>query len=310
MIRNIKVKLRLYEISMGLIMAVGVMIIWGLVNNKENSFSNYSGLWFFFCFIIGSAFMWGRRFLLKPASKVLSEDQRPPVLYLRSFKDDDITSRPIRESALPVSFTEEEYLVDVLNDFGPCVAIGQPGEKLPDLGAARMYVANDQWQDKVKELLISSKLVVLRAGKTKNFLWEVEQSIKSIHPRNIIILIPKMKNIYVQFHRLANQAFPKPLPENIGESSLFSGIASLHGYIYFDEDWTPHFTKFKFQIPFWQRWMPDPITYVIRSSLAPIYEHFGMFIPKTERISIFVIIAAFLLSIVALLKLDRFLNQL
>jgi hypothetical protein len=302
---NSKISLRAYEISMGLVMAVGVMTIRGLVNNKENTFSNYSGLWFFFSFIIGSILIWRRRLLLKSASKALSEDQRPPILYLRSFQDDDITSRPIRESALPFSFTEEEYLVEMLNDFGPCIAIGQPGEKLPDLGAARIYVADDQWQEKVRELLVSSRLVVLRAGKTKNFLWEVEQSIKSVNPRNIIILIPRMKNVYSWFRKLANRSFPRALPETIGEPSLFSGIASLHGYIYFDEDWTPHFTKFEFRIPFWQRNIAYPTTYVMRNSLAPIYEHFGMPVPKTENMNLAVVLVAFFLSMLCLSLLNR-----
>jgi len=305
-----KISLRLYEISMGLLMAVGVMTIRGLVNNRENTFSNYSGLWFLLSFIIGWIVVWGRRRKLKPASKVLSEDQRPPVLYLRSFQDDTITSRPLRESTSPVPFTEEEYLVAVLNDFGPCIAIGQPGERLPDLGAARMYVADDQWQDKVRELLVSSKLVVLRAGKTRNFLWEVEQSIKNVNPLKIIILIPKMKNTYSQFRKLANSLFPKPLPETIGEPNLFSGVASLHGYLYFDEDWTSHFARFEFRIPFWKRNMADPITYLLQNSLGPIYERFGNPIPKTEGINVFVIAAAFLLSMVALLMFDRALNPL
>jgi hypothetical protein len=233
---NSRISLRFYEISMGLLLAVGVMTIRGLVNSKENTFSDYSGLWFLFSFIISSIFIWGRRLKLKPAGKVLSEDQRPPVLYLRSFKDDKITSRLLRESTPLVPFTEEEYLVAVLNEFGPCIAIGQPGERLPDLGAARMYVADDQWRDRVGELLVSSKLVVLRAGQTSNFLWEVEQSIKNVNPLKIIILIPKMKNTYIQFRKLTNSLFPKPLPETIGDPHLYQGAASLHGYLYFDED--------------------------------------------------------------------------
>jgi hypothetical protein len=254
--------------------------------------------------------MWGRKLTQKPASKVLAEDTRPPVLYLRSFKDDHITSTPVREADVPMVFTEEEYLVDVLNDFGPCIAIGQPGEKFSDLGAARMYVENDKWKDKVRELLISSKLVVLRAGQTQNFLWEVVQSVKHVNPRNMIILIPRMKYTYDKIYGLANQYFPKPLPKTIGESNLFLGAASLHGYIYFDADWTPHFVRFEFQIPFWQRRMSNPTEYIIRNSFAPIYERLGMLVPKTEDSNLGVVMAAFLLSILGLSLLNRLLNQL
>jgi hypothetical protein len=298
--RNSKIKLRFYEISLGLSLALTATTIWGWITAKDYWFS---GLWVSFCLVTGFAFMWGRKLMQKSADKVLLEDQRPPVLYLRSFKDDAITSSLIDTSTSPVSFTEEEFLMEVLNDFGPCIAIGQPGEKIPDLGAARMYVADDQWQDKVRELLISSRLVVLRAGRTKNFLWEVEKSIQSVTPRNLIILIPKTKNVYSQFHKLANQSFPKPLPESIGESNLTSGIASLHGFFYFDDDWTPHFTKFEFRIPFWQREVVFPIMYVMRNSLAPIYERFGILMPKTEYMNYAVVAVTFVLSMLAIIFL-------
>ena len=200
--------------------------------------------------------------------------------------------------------------MDVLHDFGPCIAIGRPGEKLPHLGAARMYIADDKWQDEVRGLLTSSRLVVLRAGKTKNFLWEVEQSIRNVDPRKIILLIPKKRDDYSEFYKLANRSFPRSLPENIGNPNLFLGIASLYGFIYFDEDWTPYFIKFEFRIPFWKRHMSFPVTYVIRDSLAPIYERFGILRPKTEDMSLAVVLVAFLLSMLALVLLSGYLNQL
>lgn len=292
---------RVYEISIGMLMAMAIIAIWRLFHRAENSL-NISGLWFLFCFLVSSAIVWMRRLRRRPTDQVLSEDQRPPVLYLRSFKDDEVTSRPIREG-LPISFTEEEYLVDVLKGFGPCIAIGQPGERLPDLGAVRIYLPDDAWQDKVQELLISSKLIVLRAGKTPNFLWEVEQSILSGRPENILILIPKMKNVYTHFWKLANRYFPKSLPEHIGEPNIFSGIASLHGYIYFDGDWTPHFTEFRFRNPFWWRPVTFPIKYVFQVSLAPIYKRFSIAVPKPEHMSWVVVLISFLLAIFGLFLL-------
>jgi hypothetical protein len=308
MIRYSKIRQRLHDIFLGFTMALAVLIVWSWISRTNLSYG-FSGISFLICSLIGSLLMWGRKLTQKTASKVLAKDQRPPVLYLRSFKDDAITSRPVRERDFPIFFTEEEYLIDVLHDFGPCIAIGQPGEKFADLGAARMYVDHDKWHDKVKELLISSKLVVLRVGKTSNFLWEVQQTIGRVHPEHIILLIPRMKNIYKQFHALANKYFPKPLPDSIGDATLFLGAASLHGYVYFDADWTSHFIKFEFQIPFWQRRMADPIEYIIRNSFAPIYERFGIPVPNTEASSFGLIIAAFFLSILGLFILGRLLNS-
>ena len=294
---------RIYEISFGLLMAMGVLTVWRLFHPTESSLNIY-GLWSIFGILISSVFLWMRRLRRRSSTRFLSEDRRPPVLYLRSFKDDEITSRPLREPGTLFSFTEEEYLVEVLKDFGPCIAIGQPGENLPDLGAMRIYLADDVWQDKVRELLISSKLVVLRAGRTPNFLWEVEQSVRNVRPQHIIVLIPRTKNLYSRFRELASRYFPKPLPETIGTPNPFSGSASLHGYMYFDEDWSPHFIEFSYRMPFWQRFMAFPIKYVIQASLAPIYERFSMAVPKPENMSLGVILLSFLLAIFGLFLLS------
>jgi len=293
---------RVYEILMGILMAVAVLSIWRVIKPLENSL-NFSGLWFLLCFVVSSALLWTRKLRRRSPDYVLSKDQRSPVLYLRSFKDDDVTSQPMRDPGLPISFTEEEHLVEVLKDFGPCLAIGQPGETLPDLGAARIYVPDDAWKDKVQELLISSKLVVLRAGETPNFLWEVEQSIRSGRPENIIFLMPRGKTVYNQFRKLANRYFPKQLPEDSGIPNSSQGIGSLHGYFYFDEDWTPHFTEFKFDIPYWKRSMAFPIKYVIRSSLRPIYERFNIPVPQEEKLNWVIVGLSFLIVIFSLIRL-------
>jgi hypothetical protein len=295
--QTLKITRWLSDIWIAFLLALIIIKIWGWVGNKDNPFSRLFGVWWLLSYMIGYGLLWGRKFFQKPANKVLSEDKRPPVIYLRSFKDDEKAAAPIVAQYMPVFFTEEEYLVDALNDFGPCVAIGQPSEKLPDLGAARMYLDDDEWQDKVRELLASSSLVVLRAGDTPNFFWEVEQSAKIIKPKNIIILIPKIR--YDLFRTRANQYFPKPLPEDIGNPKTGT---RLYGYIYFDEDWTSHFIKFEYHGSFWQPQLPSNgtryiVQYTIRNSLAPIYERLGILIPQIEGGSFIVFFIAFLLSI-------------
>ena len=313
MVKKLKLHQWLNDILVGFWMAVAVLTIWGWVHHQSDTFAYFSSLWSLLCLFIGSGLMWGRKFLQKSASKVLLEDKRPPVIYLRSFKDDKVTSHPISESGMPLFYTEEEYLVDVLNEFGPCVAIGQPGEKLPELGAARMYLDNNIWQDKVREFLAASQLIVLRAGNTQNFLWEVEQSARSLRPEHIVILIPRQKNIYDQFRLRANQYLPKPLPENSKEPAIIwgmRGMGSLSGYIYFDQDWTSHFIKFLYKTSFWEREYLSLPKYIIQHSLAPVYERFGMSIPKRESGSLSALVVSFILAVLLLSMLGRYLNQL
>lgn len=288
---------------LGFLLAFSMISLWNAIDNDPQS-ENYIGCWGVLSLMIGSVLVRRRRLSQKLADKVLSEDTRRPVVYLRSFKDDQITSRAIGDPGFPVFYTEEENLMSSLKDFGPCIAIGQPREKLPDLGAARLYLDDSAWKEKVRELLISSKLVVLRAGATPNFLWEVEQSIQNANPMNIILLIPRREDTYPKFRELTSQYFPKALPENIGKHPFSTGTASLYGYIYFDEDWTPHFTKFEFRIPFWQYSGLFPARDIIRSSFTPIYERFGMDAPKFQN-NFGIVMVSFLLSAFVLYILTR-----
>ena len=89
---------------------------------------------------------------------------RPPVLYLRSFQDDTTAAAYTKGSGmlsllLPfasrmTTLTEEEQLAMVMNEIGPFIAIGRPGEQWPELGAARMYVGDDEWQATINNLSV------------------------------------------------------------------------------------------------------------------------------------------------------------
>ena len=86
--------------------------------------------------------------------------EQSPVLYLRSFEDDQ------RAARLKGQLTEEEHLASVLSQIGPFVAVGRPGEALPTVGASRVYLGDDQWQPTVESLLRGSRLVIIRTGRT------------------------------------------------------------------------------------------------------------------------------------------------
>src|SRR5690242_7088015 len=106
---------RLEDILMGFTLALPVVYLWELIHNNPHA-TNYGSCWWLLWFITGSVLIRRRRLRQKSASMVLSEDQRAPVVYLRSFQDDQTTSRPLQENSSPVFYTEEEYLMNVLND--------------------------------------------------------------------------------------------------------------------------------------------------------------------------------------------------
>ena len=103
----------------------------------------------------GSSFLLFRRakkHLAPSAATARSRDNRPPILLLRSFRDDETRVLLSGWSASPwgTNTTLEELVVDCLAGHGPVVAIGRPGEALPPLGAAREYVDHGSWQQRVR----------------------------------------------------------------------------------------------------------------------------------------------------------------
>lgn len=116
-------------------------------------------------------------------------DPRKPVLYLRPFSTDEMTSRDGLGKGLPVN--AEGGFLQPIAKLGPVVAIGRPGERHSPRGTlARRVYAEDEWQPLFHELLDKAGYVVLFAGTTSNFQWEMEQVFKHDPFVPTILLLP------------------------------------------------------------------------------------------------------------------------
>ena len=170
-----------------------------------------------------------RRLGARSALKVLLADPRAPVLYLRPFSVDAVEtiSTLQQESALSV---EESRLVDHLNWMGPVVAIGRPGDRLAHLGAARLYVSEDNWQEVARRLMAAARLVVIRAGVGGGLKWELACAREDLPPDKVVVWIPKDLRgaAYTAFQELARDALKIDLPEELGD-----------GFLRFDSHWHP-----------------------------------------------------------------------
>ncbi len=131
----------------------------------------------------------------RSAAQAMADDPRPPVLYLRSFQDDGrmlitdeggAVAQKLFGALTPTS--AEEELAGTLERAGPVVAIGKPGEPLPELGAARLYVGHDVWQAEVNALMRHAALVVVRVGSSPGVLWEINQALEHL-PRERLVLV-------------------------------------------------------------------------------------------------------------------------
>jgi hypothetical protein len=141
----------------------------------------------------GHLYRRGKKATAVPAEQILKSDPRPPVVYLRSFRDDSATALVPNSSVstlFSVTRTEEQQIAEVFGELGPFIAIGRPGESLPELGAARMHVANEQWQETVADLMKRARLVLYRASDTQGFKWEVQRGGELLGPTRMAFLIP------------------------------------------------------------------------------------------------------------------------
>lgn len=106
-------------------------------------------------------------------------DTRAPVLFLRSFEDDQFDfRRPWWQLHLRWfdlwSFRRhlDEALVDEIAIHGPVVALGRPGEAASPFGAQRHYASHADWQDVIRHTACSARAIVLVAGDSPGLRWE------------------------------------------------------------------------------------------------------------------------------------------
>jgi hypothetical protein len=210
----------------------------------------------------------GRQMRAETAGTAMTRDPRAPVLYLRSFKDDKF-------SYFDLTNNFEETVASVFRNVGPVIAIGQPDESLPPVGAARLHVGNEQWQTVVKRLLEQAAVAIIRVGASPGVLWEVRTAVQCVPPDRLLVAIPPEESkrvrmsreaAYTAFRDLVNDCFSVPLPLTIGD-----GL-----FIAFHADWTPYTLGGASDSGI--RFMPSG---VFRRALKPFFEQLG--IPVSKR---------------------------
>jgi hypothetical protein len=165
------------------------------------------------------------------------------IVYLRSFADDRLKMRARAangrwwlESVLRVSF--EEVLVDHLWRVAAVIAIGQPGEKLAPLGAAREWVSGDAWQPAVERIVTQARLVVLVLGRTEGVAWEFAKLKQLGCLHKLVLLVPPVKSAEVQA-RWAALALPTTVDVHRARAIVFPDGVSPHILTAHDrDDWS------------------------------------------------------------------------
>lgn len=162
------------------------------------------------CLFVPALFLWmqvlfrfadiarvrARRAALQPAAEARRADERPPVLFLRSFQNDQVSLRSIsvRPAVRLVDPAfEQAHLEDVLQtclSLGPVIAIGRPSDQLAPLGVPRLYVPAAEWQKVVLDLMHAASMIVLGMSESAGVIWEVEQLTVRCYLEKTVFVVP------------------------------------------------------------------------------------------------------------------------
>ena len=150
--------------------------------------------------VAGRLNMAGQRQIRLSVDELLERDHRAPILFLRSFADDQVQLNPARIAFLGrvgnwlASIRNlDSVLLDEGTPYGPVVAIGNPRDKLPPYGAARGYFNDKTWQQAVLDLAEKSKAIVICIDDFDGIWWEIEnvaakhfdKTLLLVHPRHL-----------------------------------------------------------------------------------------------------------------------------
>lgn len=135
----------------------------------------------------------------------VERDPRPPILFLRSFQDDQVhlPERGNIRRLLRTIFSPgirgrrlDHFLIESFSRYGPALALGNPGEKNLPFGAARVYCTHDCWKAKVTEIANRADYVVLVADSTPGVEWEISNFLlPPWKEKTIFLLAPKSTDL-------------------------------------------------------------------------------------------------------------------
>jgi hypothetical protein len=135
-----------------------------------------------------------RRYLQLDANTLIAVDRRPPILFLRPFDDDNLQttnspSKAILDYSLEARLSQHFFL------FGPFLAITDPRDTVPQIGASRIRLSDDKWQRAVLALVGAASVIIVYLGKSKWITWELAQLIDNQRITSVILVMPEVRRM-------------------------------------------------------------------------------------------------------------------
>ena len=202
--------------------------------------------------------------LLAPTIMSAAELGSGPIfLYLRPFERDmDLDSdQPISifinamRAIFTIAKSEEQHIAEAIagRQGRKIVAAARPGEKSPQIGAIRVRLNDENWQDQVRDLLLRAERVALVIGATSGTLWELTESMRILRPEQLLLIVAMDKDDYRSFKRVAEDYItqylmrsgidmtsrpPHLLPPYFRACEMRTKV---RGVIHFTQSWTPKY---------------------------------------------------------------------
>jgi hypothetical protein len=124
----------------------------------------------------------------KDAVTTMRADPRAPVLFLRPFTEEQ---RAFGISGDGRPLTCEEFLGHAVeNGLGPLVALGNPQDRVPPPGAARLYCSDTTWQSALSQLAREAGYILVVAANAQGTEWELNHIRSAGLARKLCLLSP------------------------------------------------------------------------------------------------------------------------
>jgi hypothetical protein len=176
----------------------------------------------------------GQRLRAADAKALLSVDNRPPFLYLRSFDEDKlkIAAPAVRTGPLERLIpwrrrSFERVLVGALSKHGPVIAVSDPRARLPQIGAARTTLPHDMWHQQVAQMAHDSLAVVVGGTPSEvreGLGYELSMLAATPTPRLLVVQAPyRKRELARRWHKFVRQACHLPLFAPLAEPWVQEG---------------------------------------------------------------------------------------
>lgn len=122
---------------------------------------------------------------------VRKADSRPPILYLREFREE--------EAFFIAGLTVEEFLGPEIKDtVGPLVALGSPKDRVAPEGAVRVYCDDATWKSQAHSLMSEASGIILIPSSSTQISWELKHLLTIGAAWKLCLLIPPEMHVQNQ----------------------------------------------------------------------------------------------------------------